>query len=135
MGVDDMKIPPAKPKILAEAEEKIQKIDYFYHEALTTEEERYRKIVEIWNNATASVERAMGSKPTMREGSPIKSTIPSAMPSSPETSPAAPWNEAPDSSSPREMSADHIKALIPSPSESQRRMRPRSRGSRPSRPL
>jgi DNA-directed RNA polymerase subunit beta' len=59
IGIDDIEVPPQKQAILDDADEKVKKEDYYFDMGLATDEERYRKIIEIWNSATESVADAM----------------------------------------------------------------------------
>ena len=59
IGIDDIEVPPQKQGILKEADEKVKKEDSYYDQGQTTDDERYRKIIEIWNSATESVADAM----------------------------------------------------------------------------
>jgi DNA-directed RNA polymerase subunit beta' len=53
--VDDMKVPPDKPKHLAEAAEEVEQIHEQYQEGLITDGERYNKVIDIWAQATEKI--------------------------------------------------------------------------------
>lgn len=55
ISVSDMEIPEAKPKILAEAEKKVEKYETAYRRGLMSNSERYEKVIDIWNNATDDI--------------------------------------------------------------------------------
>ncbi|MEX0931398.1 MAG: DNA-directed RNA polymerase subunit beta' [Candidatus Paceibacterota bacterium] len=55
-GIDEIVVPSEKPKIVAEARAKSEEITNQYNEGLLSEEERYRKNIEIWHAAKSSVE-------------------------------------------------------------------------------
>ena len=57
--VDDMKIPEAKQALLAEAEEKVDKVMRKYRRGLLTDEERHRHIIAIWSETSNRVTDAM----------------------------------------------------------------------------
>jgi DNA-directed RNA polymerase subunit beta' len=57
--IDDMKIPPAKEKLLNEAFEEIRGVEEQYTEGLITAGEKYNKVVDIWAAATEEVADAM----------------------------------------------------------------------------
>ena len=57
--VDDMKIPEAKQALLAEAEEKVDKVMRKYRRGLLTDEERHRHIIAIWSETSIRVTDAM----------------------------------------------------------------------------
>ncbi|MEC9375376.1 MAG: DNA-directed RNA polymerase subunit beta' [Pseudomonadota bacterium] len=59
IGVDDMVIPEDKPKILAEADEKVRDIQDQYASGLVTDGERYNKVVDIWSSTNDSVAKSM----------------------------------------------------------------------------
>src|SRR5216117_2656365 len=56
---NDVVIPPEKEKILAEYEERVQKVEHAYEHGLITEGERHESIVNIWTEATDTVAEAM----------------------------------------------------------------------------
>src|SRR5207247_8191273 len=56
---NDVVIPPEKEKILAEYEERVQKVEHAYEHGLITEGERHESIVNIWTEATDTVADAM----------------------------------------------------------------------------
>jgi len=59
IGVDDMRVPSTKSQILAQADAKVNVLEQYHTNGFTTEEEKYRKVIEIWNDATNQVEKAM----------------------------------------------------------------------------
>lgn len=59
IGVDDIEIPPKKQEILAEAEKRVTEVERQFRRGLITEEERYREIVEVWQNATKATTEAV----------------------------------------------------------------------------
>jgi len=59
IGMQDITIPPEKGEILREAEEKVEKVEFQYRRGLITEDERYRKVIGIWNEATREVTEAL----------------------------------------------------------------------------
>src|SRR5438093_837747 len=56
---NDIVIPPDKEKILAEYEERVDKVEAQYERGLITDEERHESIVNIWTEATDTVADAM----------------------------------------------------------------------------
>jgi DNA-directed RNA polymerase subunit beta' len=56
---NDVVIPPEKEKILAEYEERVDKVEQAYEHGLITESERHESIVNIWTEATETVADAM----------------------------------------------------------------------------
>ncbi len=59
MSVADITIPTSKPAILALAEDEVLRVQEQYEEGLITEEERYRKAVDVWTQASQEVEEAV----------------------------------------------------------------------------
>ena len=59
MSVYDATIPPSKPAILAQADERVAAIDEDYEMGLMSNEERHKQVVDIWNDANEEVGEAM----------------------------------------------------------------------------
>ena len=59
IGLDDIVIPEEKNQILAEAEAEVERVEEQYRRGLITEDERYRKVIGIWNEATDRVTKAL----------------------------------------------------------------------------
>ena len=59
IAVADIKIPPEKKEILAKTDGFVDDIDKKYRRGLITEEERYKKTIELWTKATDEVTKAM----------------------------------------------------------------------------
>jgi len=49
VSISDMTVPSQKPQMLAEAQETVDRISLNFRRGLITEEERYRAVVETWN--------------------------------------------------------------------------------------
>ena len=58
-SMEDVKVPKEKKEILANAEQEIDKVRKQYRRGLITEDERYKAVVNIWNNATLEVGKAL----------------------------------------------------------------------------
>lgn len=58
-GMDDLKVPEEKPKILAEAEEKVTEVKGQYEMGFLTNEERKGRVIEIWNEAKNKITDAV----------------------------------------------------------------------------
>ncbi len=54
-GMDDLPSLPEKDKLIAEADEQVDRIQEQYEEGLLTESERYSKIIELWTNVKEQV--------------------------------------------------------------------------------
>ncbi|PTA68062.1 DNA-directed RNA polymerase subunit beta' [Deinococcus arcticus] len=59
IGIDDIVIPPAKAGILAEADAKVAEIEQNFEFGFMTEEERYKQVVQLWNDTKDEVKNAM----------------------------------------------------------------------------
>ncbi len=58
-SMDDVKVPPAKKELLAEADEKVSNIRKQYARGLITNEERYNAVINVWEDTTKKVSNAM----------------------------------------------------------------------------
>ena len=68
-SVFDMHMPKDKPVILKAAEENVLKVENLYKKGFITDEERYKKVVSIWKQATDDVSDKL--KETLDEFNPI----------------------------------------------------------------
>lgn len=59
VAITDVIVPPQKPKILAETQEAVKKVEIHFMRGHVTERERYDKVVALWNRATERVADAM----------------------------------------------------------------------------
>ncbi|MHB8171895.1 MAG: DNA-directed RNA polymerase subunit beta' [Thermincolia bacterium] len=59
IGIADITVPDEKKSILAEAEGFVEKVEVQYRRGLITEEERYEKVISVWNKATDDVTAAL----------------------------------------------------------------------------
>ena len=59
IGVVDITVPKEKQEILEEADRMVNDIETKYRRGLITEDERYQKVVDIWNAATDSVTKKL----------------------------------------------------------------------------
>jgi len=57
VGVDDVRIPPEKHGIIAEAQKEVERINGNYRSGVITEGERYSKVIDTWTHATTEVEQ------------------------------------------------------------------------------
>ena len=61
IGIYDVAVPPEKDKILEDGDEKVEQIKRFFRRGLMTDDERYRRVVEVWSKKTDEVGAAMKS--------------------------------------------------------------------------
>lgn len=59
IAIADIKVPEAKKEIIAKTEELVDRIDKQYRRGLITEDERYKKTIDLWTKATNDVTAAM----------------------------------------------------------------------------
>ena len=69
IGIYDVAVPPEKDGILEDGDEKVEQIKRYFRRGLMTDDERYRRVVEIWNAKTDEVGAAM--KSSMRKFNPL----------------------------------------------------------------
>ena len=72
-GIDDVKIPKRKTKIIEEARKATDVIVEQFSEGLLSEDERYRKTIEIWQATRSKIEGLMPE--TLSDNSPIKDML------------------------------------------------------------
>ncbi len=58
-GIDNVKVPAEKAKIVADSRKFEEKIILEWNEGLLSEEERYQKIIEIWTSAKKELEKVL----------------------------------------------------------------------------
>ncbi|MGN0506427.1 MAG: DNA-directed RNA polymerase subunit beta' [Lachnospiraceae bacterium] len=59
VSISDMTVPPRKKEIIAEAEATIERIAKNHRRGLTTEEERYKAVIETWKEADDEITTAL----------------------------------------------------------------------------
>lgn len=72
-GIDDVVVPDKKPEVIAAARVKALEVLTQFNEGLLSEGERYRKTIELWQNARGQIEALMPA--TLKEGSSVKDMI------------------------------------------------------------
>ncbi len=71
-GKDDLIIPPAKERLIGEAQSKVKEYEQQYLDGLITQGEKYNKVVDVWSNCTERVaDEMMKSIKTPKKGEPI----------------------------------------------------------------
>ncbi len=55
VSVADIKTPPCKQTMLAETDEKVRKVNDLYRRGLLSEDERYKRVIDLWNSCTHSL--------------------------------------------------------------------------------
>ncbi len=59
VAVCDASIPPQKKQMVADAEAEVLKITRLYEEGLLSDDERYRRVIDVWNSTTEAVSQAL----------------------------------------------------------------------------
>ena len=59
VSISDMTVPASKPQMLEEAQATVDKIAKNFRRGLITEEERYRAVVETWNETDAALTKVL----------------------------------------------------------------------------
>ncbi len=59
VSISDMTVPPKKKEIIAEAEATVERISKDFRRGLTTEEERYKAVIETWKEADDEITEAL----------------------------------------------------------------------------
>ena len=59
ISVSDIEIPEVKKQYLAEADEKVDKVEQMYKRGVLTDEERYNKVISIWEETVEKVTKAL----------------------------------------------------------------------------
>ena len=59
VAVVDASIPPQKKDLIAEAESRVDTITKLFNRGLMSDEERYRKVIDTWNETTTKVTNAL----------------------------------------------------------------------------
>ena len=70
-SVFDMKIPDEKEEIVKEAETQVAKISKMFSRGLLKEEERYRAVIDVWDNATDEVAKILKKQGQIDKFNPI----------------------------------------------------------------
>ena len=59
VSIDDIVVPDEKEILISEAEEKVDKYEKSYRRGLISDEERYERVIEVWNKTTELVTEAL----------------------------------------------------------------------------
>ncbi len=59
VSVSDVIVPPEKPAIIEDTKKRVKRVEQNFNIGLITENERYKKVVALWNSATEQVADAM----------------------------------------------------------------------------
>ena len=70
VSVADIKVPPVKQTMLAETDEKVRKVNDLYRRGLLSEDERYKRVIDLWNGCTHSLRDQI--LPNLNKFNPIR---------------------------------------------------------------
>ena len=70
IATSDIQIPPEKNKILEATEKEVDKVEKMFRRGLVNDDERYRKVVELWQGATDAVTKILLAN-TMSKFNPV----------------------------------------------------------------
>ena len=70
VSVADIKVPECKETMLAEADEAVRKVNSLFRRGLLSEDERYSRVINIWNDCTHNVRDQI--LPNLDEFNPIR---------------------------------------------------------------
>ena len=59
IAASDIQIPKEKASILAAAEKQVDKVETLFNRGLMSPDERYRKVIALWDKATEDVANAL----------------------------------------------------------------------------
>ncbi len=71
IGLEDVKTPPSKKKILASFDARAEKMEGLYQKGVITDAERQQELIEIWTEATEKVKDAMSETLTADRFNPM----------------------------------------------------------------
>ncbi len=72
-GLFDVEIPREKKQIIDEANKLVAEVESNYGEGFLSDEERYKKIIEIWSSAKTRIEKALPN--AFKKGNPIMDMV------------------------------------------------------------
>lgn len=72
-GLFDVEIPVEKKAIVEEANKLVGEVESNYNEGFLSDEERYKKIIEIWSGAKTRIEKSLNG--AFKQGNPIKDMV------------------------------------------------------------
>ncbi len=70
VSVSDIKVPACKETMLADADEAVRKVNNLYRRGLLSEDERYNRVITIWNDCTHNLRDQI--LPNLDEFNPIR---------------------------------------------------------------
>ncbi len=59
ISIEDVVVPESKEELISKTEEEVDKFEKSYRRGLISDEERYEKVIEVWNNTTEEVTEAL----------------------------------------------------------------------------
>ena len=59
VSISDMTVPPEKPELIAQAQAKVDEVTKNYRRGLSTEEERYKEVIDIWKETDSELTKKL----------------------------------------------------------------------------
>ena len=59
VSISDMTVPPQKAEMIREAQEKVDRISANYRRGMTTNDERYKQVISVWQDTDAALTKAL----------------------------------------------------------------------------
>ncbi|MCD6595231.1 DNA-directed RNA polymerase subunit beta' [bacterium] len=59
IGIDDLIVPPDKPKLIEKAKKEIKKITEMHQKGIITEKERYNNVINIWTKTQEAITKSL----------------------------------------------------------------------------
>ncbi|MCR4330280.1 MAG: DNA-directed RNA polymerase subunit beta' [Patescibacteria group bacterium] len=72
-SMTDIKVPVEKKELVKNGKEEVERITSQYNDGLLSEEERYRKVIEVWQEVRNEIEKVMPG--TLEENGPVNDMI------------------------------------------------------------
>jgi DNA-directed RNA polymerase subunit beta' len=57
IAISDVVVPPEREQILSQADVKVTQLEEDYRDGLITDQERYRQVVQVWNDASEEIQK------------------------------------------------------------------------------
>ena len=59
VSISEMTVPPVKKQLIAEAEQKVERINMNYNRGRSTDEERYKNVIRVWQETDKTLLKAL----------------------------------------------------------------------------
>ena len=55
VSISEMTVPPVKKQLIADAEKKVEQININYNRGRSTDEERYKNVIRVWQETDKNI--------------------------------------------------------------------------------